>query len=139
MSINKCVFLGRMTADIELRTTQSGKKVTTFSIALDRGGKDKGADFPICIAWEAAAEFIGKYFSKGDWIAVEARVQTRTYEDKNGQKRGATEFIVERVSFAGAKKQDGQGAGSDNRSPFHDFGGGPEFIDMADDDGELPF
>lgn len=136
MSINKCVFLGRMTADIELRTTASGKKVTTFSIALDRGGKDKGADFPICIAWEAAAEFIGKYFSKGDWIAVEARVQTRTYEDKNGQKRGATEFVVERVSFAGAKKQDGQS--NDRRLPF-DFSDGPEFIDMAEDDGELPF
>ena len=143
MSINKSIMLGRLTADPELKKTNSGKSVATFSVALDRGGKDKGADFPTCIAWEGRAEFICKYFHKGDWIGLEARIQTRTYEAKDGSKRYATEFVVTDVSFAGAKKEGGQGmsygAPADDRLPFPDepWSG---YTDMGPDDGtEMPF
>lgn len=133
MSINKAVLLGRMTADPEIRQTESGKHVTTFSVALDRGGKEKKADFPVCVAWEQTADFICKWFHKGDWIGIDGRIQTRSWEDNQGNKRSATEIVVSQVSFAGARKQDSQSM--DDRLPFDPN----DFREIDDDGSELPF
>ena len=101
--------MGRLTADPELRTTQSGLSVTSFTVAVDRryGGKDgdRATDFIDCKAWRQMAEFITKYFGKGSMIAVEGEIQTRTYEDRNGVKRKATEIVASNVSFCGSKAE----------------------------------
>ena len=107
--INNVVLMGRLTADPELRTTQSGTSVTSFTVAVDRDYKTDGerqTDFINCVAWRNTADFITTYFRKGQMIAVQGTIQTRNYEDKNGNKRTATEVIVEKASFCGEKKQE---------------------------------
>lgn len=107
MSINTVALMGRLTANPELRTTPNGVSVTPFSIAVERkyytasGGRQ--TDFIECVAWRQTAEFINKYFSKGNMIAVEGELQTRTYEDKDGNKRKVVEVVVGSVSFCGNK------------------------------------
>ena len=103
---NRIILMGRITKDIELKTTPSGLSVTSFSIAVDRpGGKDKerATDFIDCVAWRQTADFIARFFSKGKLILVEGELQTRTYTDKNGNNRKAVEVIVDRASFTGEK------------------------------------
>lgn len=100
--LNHIVLQGRLTKDVEIRHTQSEKAVASFSIAVDRG-RDNGADFINCVAWQQTAEFISKYFSKGDMILVEGRLTSRSYEDKAGNKRTAFEVVVGNVNFCGSK------------------------------------
>lgn len=132
MALNNVVIMGRMVATPELRTTQSGTSVTSFAVAVDKG-KDQGADFLDCVAWQQAAEMVCKWFPKGKMIAIEGRLQTRTWEDKNGSKHKATEIIVGRVSFCG-DKDNGQNTNNGSAGVPVDFGFTP-----ADDDGYLPF
>ena len=105
--INSVVLMGRLTADPELRTTDSGIYVTSFTIAVDRSfakqGEERQADFINLVAWRHTAEFINKYFGKGSMIAVEGSIQTRRYEDRNGNKRIAFEVLVNSASFCGSK------------------------------------
>ena len=106
--MNKCILIGRLVADPEIRQTQSGKSVATYRLAVDRQFKQEGqpeADFITCVAWGNQAEFANKYLSKGTKIALEGRIQTRTY-DKDGEKRYAFEVIVERHEFV-ERKTDG--------------------------------
>ena len=105
--LNNAVIMGRLTKDPELRVTESGKSVTSFSVAVDnRFDKDKTDLFDI-IAWRQTAEFICKYFRKGSMIAVQGYIQTRMYEDKNGNKRKAVDIVADNVSFCGSKAESG--------------------------------
>lgn len=105
--LNSVTLMGRLVADPELKTTQNGTSVASFRLAVERNyapqGQERQADFIPCVAWRQTAEFIGKYFTKGRMIAVEGSLQSRNYEDKNGQKRTAIEVIVERVHFTGER------------------------------------
>ena len=103
--MNKFVGIGRLVADVELRSTNSGKSVCAFTVAINRRGKDAGTDWVDCVAWEKTAEFISKHFNKGQQIAITGRLQTRSYEDKNGGKRKAVEVVVEEVDFCGSKPE----------------------------------
>lgn len=98
--------MGRLAKDPEIRYTQSNKPVCSFTLAVDRRfSKDKKADFINCQAWDKTAEFIGKYFSKGSMIAVVGRIQTRSWEDKDGKKHYITEVVVEETYFTGSKNE----------------------------------
>ena len=134
MSLNICAFTGRFVRDPEIKQTQSGVSVCTFTLAVDRNytpkGEEKKADFLNFVAWRGAAEFIAKWFKKGDMIAVDSSAQTRTWEDDQGNKRYVTEFIVANANFCGGKS-DGSGS-----APASDVPEG--FTEVADDD-DLPF
>ena len=101
--------MGRICNDLDLRTTTSGQSVINFTLAVDRQyvaqGKQREADFIDMVAWGRAAEFLSRYFRKGSLVAVTGRIQTRTYEDKNGVKRKVTEVVADHVSFCGEKKR----------------------------------
>lgn len=151
--LNRVILMGRLTADPELRQTQSGISVLSFSIAVDRDftpkGEEKQTDFVNLVAWRQTAEFISKYFSKGRMIAVEGRLSVRNYVDSNGNKRVATEVVVDRAYFADSKPS---GTGTNTFStPQHpansqdnnagtsiSIGDIGEFEEIDDDDG-LPF
>lgn len=109
MAINKAILLGRLTADPELKATPSGISVGTFTLAVDRNfvkqGEERQADFINCVAFKQTAEFIAKHFGKGRMIAVEGRLASRTYDDKNGVKHYVTEVIVDAASFTGEPKE----------------------------------
>lgn len=106
---NKVILMGRITKDIEIKTTPSGVAVTSFSIAVDRRVKSKDGekvtDFIDCVAWRQTADFISRFFCKGKLILIEGELQTRTYTDKNGNNRKAVEVIVDQASFTGEKRQ----------------------------------
>ena len=124
--MKKAIFSGRLCADIELRRTPNDKSVCAFTVAVDRRGKDAGADFIDCVAWEKTAEFLSKYFQKGQQVNICGRLQTRSYEDKEGKKRKATEVVVEEVGFCG--KADGKTQNA------------PEgFSSLSNNDNDLPF
>ena len=109
--LNKIILMGRLTRDPELRQTQSGTKVASFSLAVDRDyaaqGGERETDFIDCVAWRGTAEFAAKYFTKGQMAAVEGRLQVRDWTDKDGNKRRSYEVIVETLHFAGSKRQSG--------------------------------
>lgn len=139
LNFNKAIIGGRLTADVEMKVTPSGVSVCTFSIAVNRkGGKDAEpkTDFINCVAWRNTADFIGKYFSKGSSILVVGNIQNRSWQDNNGNKRYATEVIVDEVNFVDSKGE-ANGAGA--------IGGGVpygadnvNFEEMTADD-SLPF
>lgn len=106
--LNACILMGRLTANPELRTTQTGKSVVSFSLAVDRDFQQNGekqADFISVVAWGKTAEFVCRYFAKGRMIAVQGRLQARMYTDKEGNKRKAVEVAAEKVSFTGEPKK----------------------------------
>lgn len=106
--MNKVILIGRLTKDVELKNTQSGVAVCGFSIAVDRKYKAEGqpsADFINCTAWKHTAEFVAKYFRKGNRIALEGRIQTRDWVDDNGEKHYATEVVADSVEFCESKQQ----------------------------------
>ena len=122
-----CV-MGRLTADPELKTTSSGIAVTTYTVAVDRGyGEKKTTDFIPCVAWKKTAEFIRDYFIKGDMICTEGTMQSRSWEDKHGNKRISWEHVVDRAHFCGKATENN----ADN---------GDNVVDNAvDNDDDLPF
>lgn len=109
--INKAIIIGRSTKDAEMRSTSTGKQVTTFTLAVDRDYKtaqgEREADFIPCVAWGKLAEIAGKYVTKGKQLAVAGRIQTRNYEDNNGQRKYITEIIVSDMQLLGSR-QDAQ-------------------------------
>ena len=150
--LNKIILMGRLTRDPELRRTQSGTAVTSFSLAVDRDFKsqsgEKETDFIDIVAWRNTAEFVNKYFSKGRMAVVEGRLQIRDWTDRDGGKRRSAEVIADNVYF-GDSGRDGAG----------DFGGAPgysapmggrsnyaapmdnhsDFAEIGEEDGDLPF
>ena len=109
MALNKWIGMGRITAPIELKTTQSGTSVATFTIAVDRDYKgqngEKQTDFINIVAWRSTAEFVSRYFGKGNLICVVGSLQTRSYDAQDGSKRYVTEIAAESVHFTGEKKE----------------------------------
>lgn len=118
--MNQVFLVGRMAADPEVRTTQSGVTVASFRLAVDRDytpkGGQKETDWIDCVAWRERGEAIAKYFAKGKPIIIQGSIQTRNYEDKQGQKRKSTEVVVDRFEFVPKDKQ-GQ-ASDDVQLPF---------------------
>ncbi len=149
--INCAVLMGRLVADPELRTTTSGISVTSFRIAVDRSfvrqGEERQADFIDIVAWRQTAEFVSRYFRKGSMIAVQGSIQTRSYEDKQGNKRTAVEVVADNVSFCGSKSESGTTGGSrpyENAAPAapaatYASGSMGDFESIEDDDDSLPF
>lgn len=105
--LNVVALMGRLVYDPELKTTQNGTNVCRFRIAVDRSfarqGEERKSDFIDVTAWRQTAEFVCKYFQKGSMIAIEGSLQTRQYQDKNGNNRTATEVLASQVSFCGGK------------------------------------
>ena len=139
--LNNAVIMGRLTADPELRKTPSGVSVTRLTVAVDRGyakqGEEKKTDFINVVAWRQTAEFICKYFTKGQMIAVQGSIETGSYE-KDGVKRYTFEINADNVSFCGSKN-DGQGGNSSqNESQATGAVSYDDFSAIADDD-DLPF
>lgn len=147
--LNCAVIMGRLTADPELRTTTNGVSVTSFSVAVDRAyqkaGADRQTDFINVVAWRQTAEFVSRYFHKGSMIAVQGSIQTRNYEDRNGNKRTAVEIVADNVSFCGSRAETGTGtapaataAPAAPAAPAFSTAGADDFTSMDVDD-ELPF
>ena len=136
--LNHSVIMGRLVRDPEIRRTNSGKAVCSFTIACDKPGKDSGASFIDCVAWEKTADFVSNYFMKGSAIIVEGRLETRQYETKDGQKRTATEVVVSQVHFCEKKKDDALATGGTipNGSIFPENHGN---FEPLDNDAALPF
>ncbi len=113
MAFNRVILMGRITHDLELKTTASGISVCSFSIAVDRRfqtkGEEKKADFFNIVTWRQQAEFVTRYFAKGRMILVEGELQTRSYVDKNGQNVRVVEIVAEQVCFTGEKATNGGG------------------------------
>ena len=142
-SFNKVILMGRLTNAPELKQSSSGVAVTSFNIAVDRRynkGEEKQCDFITIVAWRQTADFICKYFGKGQAILVCGELQTRSWEDQQGNKRYATEVVANEACFCEAKKD------SENNSSPNTFNGSqgvfggsqPNFEDMSSDEG-LPF
>ena len=137
--LNTIVLMGRITAPTELKTTPSGTSVTSFSIAVDRKYQqkdgEKQTDFINCVAWRGTAEFICKYFDKGDMIAVVGELQSRKYTDKDGNNRTAFEVVIDQVSFCGSKNNNNNNA----NAPVTDFSSLSAPVPDFDDTNDLPF
>lgn len=106
--MNKAILIGRITKDVELRYTPNNVAVIQFTVAVDRRYKVEGqpqADFINCVAWRNTAEFISKYFSKGSRIAIVGSIQTRSWDDNDGNRHYVTEVIVDEAEFCESKKQ----------------------------------
>ena len=131
--LNVVALQGRLARDPELRQTQAGKSVTNFTIACDRG-KDQ-TDWLDVVAWDKTADFICKYFQKGNMILVEGRLQSRKYQDKNGNNRTAIEVAAGNVNFCGGKQENGAAVTTkaDKSETVH------EGFEPIMDDGDLPF
>lgn len=163
MMLNRIVIMGRLGRDPEVRYTQAGKPVASFSLAVDRDFKDKASgeratDWIPVVAWEARAKFVQQYFHKGQMAVVEGRLQIRDWTDKDGGKRRSAEVIADQVYF-GDSKRDSDGGGYSNAgyasgggysggyaapsapapSGYGAPSGGDQFAELSDDDGELPF
>ena len=138
MAFNLVVLTGRLTADAELKTTPNGISVCSFTIAVDRGyGENKTTDFIPCVAWRGSAEFVSKHFSKGGQIGIEGSLQTRKYQDKNGNNRTAFEVIVNNTQFIGGKKNTDVNIDTDEPTPSFNNSGFADMGGVEDDD--LPF
>ena len=137
---NLVVLTGRLTADPELKTTPNGIPVTTFSIAVNRNyraGEEQQTDFINIVAWRQRAEFITKYFKKGSMIGIEGSIQTRRYQDKNGNNRTAFEVVVNNAQFVESKR-DGAASGSDEPASFSNADVS-DFAEIGGMDDDLPF
>ena len=151
--LNRIIIMGRLVRDPELRTTQSGASVTSFTLAVDRDFKskesgEKETDFIDVVAWRATAEFVCKYFSKGRMAVAEGRLQIRDWKDKDGNNRRSAEVVAENVYF-GDSKREGSANPADTGSDVYGYGTPPSlndessgssgFSEISDDDGDLPF
>lgn len=133
--LNQVAIQGRLTADPELRHTASGNAVTSFTVASARAyvkkGEEREADFIDCVAWRQTAEFITKYFRKGSLIIIEGALQTRTYTDKDGKFRKATEVIARQCYFSEAQRKEHY----EVADPMPDY----ESFSQITDEQDLPF
>ena len=142
--LNKIILMGRLTRDPELRHTQQGTPVASFTLAVDRDAKDqngeRGVDFIDCVAWKGTGELISKYFAKGRMAVVVGRLQLRDWMDREGIKRRSAEVKVDQVYFGEAKK-DTQAAPAYAAPPGAGYGAPQhgEYVELPDDDGDLPF
>jgi single-strand DNA-binding protein len=131
--LNRIIVMGRITRDPELRRTNSGTAVASFTVAVDRDFKsqsgEKETDFIDIVVWRNTAEFVSKYFSKGRMAVVEGRLQLRDWTDKNGNKRRSAEIVADNVYFADSKRDGGDTAQSEPQGGFSEIA----------DDGDLPF
>jgi len=144
--INRIVLMGRICRDVELRVTGGQNlSVCSFAVAVDRRyakpGEEKQTDFIPVVAWRQQAEFVSKYFKMGDMIAVEGYLQSRNYEDKNGNKRTAYEVVADNISFCGGKKDAAKQGSTQTKTSYAQ---NPEttqmrFGDPVLDDDDLPF
>ena len=149
--LNKIFLMGRLTRDPELRRTQSGTAVTSFSLAVDRDFKgqngEKETDFIDVVAWRNTAEFVSKYFTKGRMAVVEGRLQIRDWTDRDGGKRRTAEVIADNVYFGDTKRDSADGGYAPapaygapvGRGDSAPAGGHSEFAEIGEEDGELPF
>ncbi len=144
--LNCAAIVGRLVNDPELRKTASDVSVCSFTVAVDRSfvrqGEERQADFIDVVAWRNNAEFISKYFSKGQLIAIDGSIQTRNYEDKNGNKRKSTEIVVNNAHFCGPKSDSGsagrsEGAAIYQPAPSFSTADEGDFKEIPEDD--LPF
>ena len=139
MSLNKICVMGRLTADPELRRTQSGTAVTSVTLAVDRDFKDqdgnRATDFIPVVAWKGTAEAMAKYFYKGRMAVVTGRLQLRDWTDKDGNKRRTAEIVADNVYFGDSKKPEGSDSDQAENAAEGTYGGFSE----AEDDGDLPF
>ena len=129
--LNKAILNGRLTKAPELKQTNSGKNVCSFTIAVDRSRDREKTDFIPIVAWGKTAEFVNQWFGKGDLITIVGRIEVRNYEDKNGNKRTATEVIAEEVLFGGSKNTT-----SEPKKPAEVK---TDQFEQIEDDGDLPF
>ena len=152
--LNHITVMGRLTRDPELRTTQSGVSVASFTVACDRdfGGRDGGerqTDFIDCVAWRSTGEFVSKYFHKGSMIVVSGRLQSRKWQDREGNNRTNWEINADNVYF-GESRRESSGESSYDSRPNYEQRNSYEaprsvspapsaFSELGDDDGELPF
>ena len=158
--LNVVALMGRLVADPELRHTPQGVSVTTFTIAVDRSfvrqGEQRQADFIDIVCWRSSAEFVCKYFQKGSLIAVDGRLQSRSYQDKNGNNRTAIEIVANNVNFAGPKSANAapsmgganygapmadpaaRPAVQQAPAPSYSAGSNDDFA-LIEDEGDLPF
>ena len=138
-SFNKVILMGRLTANPELKQTQSGVAVTSFNIAVDRKVKDSSCDFFTINAWRQTAEFICKYFKKGQAILICGELQTRSWTDSNGQKRTVTEVVASEATFCEAKREsEGNSAPTYSNGSQGKFEPSP-YIPQTYTDPDLPF
>ena len=152
--LNKIFLMGRLTRDPELKRTQSGTAVTSFSLAVDRDFKgqngEKETDFIDVVAWRNTAEFVSSYFTKGRMAIVEGRLQVREYTDRDGNKRRTAEVIADHVYFGDSKREDSQTGGYAPAPAYGSTpgygkptggytGGHSEFAEIGEEDGDLPF
>ncbi len=144
--LNSVIIMGRLTADPELRTTTSGLSVTSFTVAVDRNyrsGDERQTDFINCVAWRATADFVTRYFRKGQMIAVQGSLQVRNYEDKNGNKRTAYDVVADNVSFCGSKSESGNNFGAQRQESApavsYQSADAGSFSVLPDDNSGFPF
>ena len=149
--LNKIFIMGRLTRDPELRRTQTGTPVASFSLAVDRDFKDRNTgerttDFIDCVAWRQTGEFVSRYFSKGRMAVAEGRLQLRDWVDRDGNKRRSAEVVVEQMYFGDSRSEGGQKSGqpvpkeAGYQAAYLSTGReADEFRELQDDDGELPF
>lgn len=157
--LNVVAIMGRLAADPQLRQTTTGKNVASFRIACDRGRRDANgqsqADWIDVVAWDRQAEFVCKYFQKGSLIAIDGRLQSRQYQDKNGNNRTAIEIVANNVNFAAPKSANAAPMGDAgygapmaapaarpavqaNPAPSYSAGSNDDFA-LIEDEGDLPF
>lgn len=148
--LNVVAIMGRLTADPELKTTPSGVSVCRFTLAVDRNyakaGTERQTDFISCIAWRGTAEFISKYFVKGQLVAVDGSIQTGSYTDNNGNKRYTFDVVVTNANFTGDRREGGSQNSGYSPAPRQDTAPAPtyssgsagDFQEMPLDD-DLPF
>lgn len=145
LNLNKVILCGRLTADPELKQTQSGVAVVTFTLAVNRrfqsrsgdAAQNQQADFISVVAWRQTAEFISKYFKKGSALCVTGSIQTRNWQDQQGQKRYSTEVVVDEASFVDSR---GEGGAQDTTPAYATPAAAPapNFEELKADD-DLPF
>lgn len=142
MSLNVVAIMGRLAADPQMRQTRSGKSVASFRVAVDRGRKDANGqnqtDWLDVVAWDKTADFVSRYFPKGSMVAVTGRLQSRNYQDKNGNNRTAIEIVANQVSFSGEKKQEKSFPPANENALNFAQGGNDDFAPVEDAD-DLPF
>jgi single-strand DNA-binding protein len=147
--LNRAVLMGRLTADPDLRQTPNGISVATFSLAVQRNYNKDQTDFINIVAWRQTADFVSRYFTKGQLVAVEGSIQTRSYTDKNGNKRTAFEVVADQVYFAESKNSGSRPASQSFPIPNEmdepakgtsfSIGDIGDYEEIDTDDGDLPF